>query len=72
MKKRFAMENLDCAVCAAKMEEAIGKIPGVTSASVSFLTQKLTLEGDESRWEEILEEAEKACKKVDSACRICR
>ena len=44
MKKKFKLEDLDCANCAAKMEEAIKKIPGVNDASVSFMTQKMTVE----------------------------
>ena len=44
MKKMYMMEDLDCANCAAKMEEAISKIEGVTSARVSYLAQKLILE----------------------------
>ena len=44
MKKTYKMIDLDCANCAAKMEEAIKKIDGVTSASVSFMTQKMTVE----------------------------
>ena len=65
MKKTFKMQNLDCANCAAKMEQAIQKIPGVISANISFMTQKLTLEYDESKEAEILAEAKKACQKVD-------
>ena len=41
MKKKFKLEDLDCANCAAKMEEAIKKIPGVNDANVSFMTQKM-------------------------------
>ena len=41
MKKKFKMEELDCANCAAKMEAAIRKIPGVRDASMNFMTQKL-------------------------------
>ena len=43
MKKRFKLEDLDCAHCAAKMEEAIKKIEGVNDASVNFLAQKMGL-----------------------------
>ena len=70
MKKTFKMQNLDCANCAAKMEQDIQKIPGVISANISFMTQKLTLEYDESKEAEILAEAKKACQKVDRACSI--
>ena len=72
MKKRFAMKNLDCANCAAKMEAAIKKINGVQDASVNFLTQKLTLEAPEDRYDEIVELAAAACKKVDADCQVIR
>ena len=70
MKKVYNFDNLDCANCAAKMEEKIKKIAGVTSASVSFFAQKLVLEGDEARWEEILKEAARAVKTVDADCTL--
>ena len=60
MKKKFKMENLDCANCAAKMEEQIRKIPGVQEANMNFMTQKLTLEADDERFDEILAEARSA------------
>ena len=46
MKKRYKMIDLDCANCAAKMEDAIRKIDGVNDVSVSFLSQKLTIDAD--------------------------
>ena len=70
MKKKFKMENLDCANCAAKMEDAIKRIPGVHEANMNFMTQKLTLEADDERFDEILAEAQKCCDKVDKGCRI--
>ena len=70
MKKTFQMEDLDSANCAAKMEDAIKKIDGVTSASVNFMTQKLTLEADESRFDEIAKEAAKICRKVEPDCTV--
>ena len=70
MKKTYKMEDLDCANCAAKMEAAIQKIEGVTAASVSFMAQKVTIEGEDERFEEILKEAVKVCKKVEPDCRI--
>ncbi|OUN07349.1 heavy metal transporter [Flavonifractor sp. An92] len=72
MKKRFKLENLDCANCAAKMEAAIKKLPGVHDATVSFMTQKLTLDADDDRFEEILDEAARLCKKVEPDCTIVR
>ncbi len=72
MKKRFSMENLDCANCAAKMEAAIRRIDGVDGAVVSFMAQKLTIEADESRFEEIMDQVAAACRRVDPDCTIRR
>ena len=66
------MENLDCANCAAKMEAAIRKIDGVHTATVSFMTQKLTIEADDDRFDAIVEQAAQACCKVDPDCRVVR
>ena len=70
MKKRFNLTDLDCASCAAKMEQAIKKLPGVRDASVSFLTQKLTLDADDARFDAIVQEVVKVCKKVVPDCVI--
>ena len=70
MKKTYAMENLDCANCAAKMEKAILKIDGVKSATVSFFAQKLVLEAEDDKLESVLQAACAAVKKVDPDCRI--
>ena len=70
MKKVFKMQDLDCANCAAKMERAIGKIDGVKSASVSFMTQRLSVEAEESRFDEIVREIVKVCSRVEPDCRI--
>lgn len=64
MKKKFKCE-IDCADCAAKVEEAIKKIDGVEDAKVNFMMQKFTLEADEARFDEILEEAIKTGKKIE-------
>lgn len=70
MKKKFKLMDLDCANCAAKMEDAIKKIDGVNDATVSFMMQKLTLDADDDRFDEILEEAAEICKKVEPDCKI--
>ena len=57
MKKTFRLRDLDCANCAAKMENAINKLDGVQSATVSFMTQRLTLEADDARFDAVLKEA---------------
>ena len=70
MKKTFKLRDLDCANCAAKMENAIRKLEGVNSATISFMTQKLTLDADDARFDEILQQAAKVCKKVEPDCTI--
>ena len=70
MKKTFKMIDLDCANCAAKMEAAIKKIDGVEDATVSFMTQKLTIQADDARFDAVVQEAVKACKKVEPDCEI--
>ena len=73
MKKKFKVENLDCAHCAAKMEEAIKKIPGVEDAVMNFMTQKLTLEiADDANMDEIVEKAQECVYKVSIVCEIIR
>ena len=70
MKKKFKMEDLDCANCAAKMEAAIKKIDGVNEVSINFLAQKMIIDADDSRFDEIMKEAQAACAKVDPECKI--
>ena len=70
MKKRFAMKNLDCANCAAKMEAAINKMDEVKSASVSFFTQKLTVEAEGEVTDDLMKKIAKVCRKVEPDCRI--
>ena len=70
MKKTFKIE-VDCANCAAKMEQAVQKLPGVESAAVSFMTQRMTIEADDCYSEaEILKKAEKVIRKVDPDCEV--
>ena len=70
MKKKFKLEDLDCANCAAKMENAIKRIEGVNDASVSFMTQKMTVDAEEGRFDDIMKEIVKVCAKVEPDCRI--
>lgn len=70
MKKVFKLEDVDCANCAAKMESAIAKIDGVTSVTISFMAQKMTIEADDARFDDIMKEVVKTCKKVEPDCRI--
>lgn len=70
MKKTFMLEDLDCAHCAAKMEDAINKLEGVNKATVSFLAQKMTVDAVDDRFDEIMQEIVKVCKKVEPDCEI--
>ena len=70
MKKSFAMQDLDCANCAAKMEAAIKKIDGVNDCSVNFFAQKMILDADDARFEDIIAKAAAAIRKVDPDCRL--
>ena len=71
MKKHYKFE-IDCANCAAKVEEAIKKIDGVHGASVSFMTQKLTVDADDERFDAIMDEIVAVCAKVEPDMRILR
>ena len=71
MKKTFRLEELDCANCAAKMENAINKLPQVESAVVSFLTQKMTVTYAEGVDEaEALKQIKKCIRKVEPDCEV--
>lgn len=72
MKKKFKLDEVDCANCAAKMEDAIRKIDGVKEVSVNFMTQKMTLEAEDESFEEILDEACKVIAKVEPDCEVIR
>lgn len=70
MKKIYQLEDLDCANCAAKMERAVAKIEGVSSVNISFMAQKMTLEVEDSIFDEILKKVVKTCKKIEPDCTI--
>ncbi len=70
MKKTFKLRDLDCANCARKMEDAIKKLDGVESAAVSFMTQKLTIEAADERFDAVLKEAVKCIRRVEPDCEV--
>ena len=70
MKKSYRIQDLDCPHCATKIEDAIGKIAGVESARLSFLTQRLTISAAEDRFDAILREAVRIAKKIEPDCAI--
>ena len=72
MRKVYKVENVDCAHCAAKMEDAANKIAGVEKATLNFLTKKLIIEAQEENFDSIIDEVQKAIKKIDYECEIVR
>jgi len=70
MKKTYKIE-VDCAVCAGKMEEQAKKTEGIKDAAVSFLTQKMKVEFEEGAdISSVMETVKTACKKVEPDCEI--
>lgn len=70
MKKIYRMENLECASCAAKMEDAISKLDGVNSVSISFIAQKLTIDANEELLPKIMKKAEKIISRIEPDCEV--
>lgn len=68
MKKNFKLEGLDCANCAAKIEKNVKKLDGVKDATVSFFAQKLVLEADNEKFDEIVKEVAALVHRVDPDC----
>ena len=64
MKKSIKLEDLDCANCAAKLENAVAAIDGVQRVTVSFMAQKMILEAPDDRFDDILKQVVKTAKKV--------
>ncbi len=70
MKYTYKLENLDCAHCAAKMEEGIRKLEGVESANVNFLTQKLIINADSAVIDKIMVDVKAVIAKVEPDCEV--
>ena len=69
MKKSYKIE-VDCANCANKMEEAAKNTAGVKDASVNFMMQKMTIDADDSKFDDIMKEVVTVCAKVEPDCKI--
>jgi copper chaperone CopZ len=65
MKKTYRLEGLDCANCAAKIQDGIGKIDGGSNATVNFATTKLFIEGEDDKMEKIIEAAKSVIKRLE-------
>ncbi len=70
MKKTYKINDLDCAHCAAKMEEKIKAIDGVTNANVNFIAQKLTIEAADEIFDAVVKKAALICKEVEPDCTV--
>ena len=70
MTKVFNLEDLDCANCAAKMEQAIAKIEAVNAARVNFISQKMTIDADEAHFDDVMQKVVKVCHKIEPDCKI--
>lgn len=70
MVKVLRIEDLDCAHCAAKIEEAIRKLDGVHSATVSFLAQKITVDTDDEAVEDVVKQIVAIAKKIEPDCTV--
>lgn len=70
MKKVIMMENLDCAHCAQKIEDAVRKIEGVNNVSVNFMLQKMTLETCDDCPKKVLADIKHVCKQIEPDCKL--
>lgn len=70
MKKVYKITDIDCANCAAKLERALAKVEGVQNVSISFLSQRLALEAEDGRFDEVFDNVVKVCRRVEPDCKI--
>ncbi len=70
MKKTFIIEDLECAHCAAKMEQAVKNIEGVVDASVNFVKSSITVEASDDIFDKVIRQAAKECKKIEPDAEI--
>ena len=70
MKKQFKLDEIDCANCARELQDELAKLEGVKSVSVNFMTQKLTIEAEDDKFDDVVQQAVKACKKVEPDCEV--
>ena len=66
MKKTIKLKDLDCANCASKIENAVSKLEDVNDVKVNFMSQKMILDATDDNFNEVLKEAEKIAKKIES------
>ncbi len=65
MKRRYTLENLGCANCAAKMEDKIKELDGVNSVTVNFITTKMVLDVEDDKFDSVLAQAKDIIKSIE-------
>ena len=70
MKKTYPLEDLDCAACAAEMEEAASHVPGVQAIRVDYLKMALTLTAADEDFDKVYDAVVATCAKVEPECKI--
>ena len=72
MRKSYKLDEIDCANCAQKLEDAIKKVDGVQDAKVNFIMQKLTLVADDADFDDVLNRVVKLTAELEPDCEIVR
>lgn len=72
MRKSYKLDEIDCANCANKLQDAVAKLDGVESVSVNFMTQKLTLTAADDAFDDVLERVVKLTAEIEPDCEIVR
>lgn len=72
MRKSYKLDEIDCANCALKLEDAIKKVDGVDDAKVNFMTQKLTLVAPDNRFDDVLDDVVALVAKMEPDCEVIR
>ena len=70
MKKTYRIENLCCANCAAKIERELNRIPGITSASVNFMTLRLSVQSETEDWDGLMRDVLRVFRKIEPDCSV--
>ena len=65
MKSKFKIKGLDCANCANELERKIQKIEGIESVSISFITEKMEIEYNDTQKEEIVQNIKKIIRREE-------
>lgn len=70
MKYNFKIKGIDCANCALELERQLQKVEGVNEATISFMAEKLIIDCEESKKEEVIKKVQKVIKREEPDCTI--